>query len=139
MPRQEKITGKLDLSKRASIRGKQVITKTAHYTVTLEDSGKMLVANNSGQPIFFTLPLANTGEGCTFSFYNINAASMTVNSAESGGAIFSGASLNGAHLVNCVNLGDTQRLAKSAYVWGDGTRWLLQAPFLVNTDRVVQG
>ena len=139
MAQQEKITKRLDLRNRASIRGKQVLTKTAHYSVTVEDSGKMLVANNSGQPIFFTLPLVNTGEGCTFSFFNINTASMTVNSAESGGAIFSGASLNGAHLVNCVNLGDTQRLAKAAYVWGDGTRWLLQAPFISNTDRIVQG
>ena len=139
MAQQEKITKRLDLRNRAEIRGRQVVQKTAHYTVALTDSGKRLVANNSGQPIFFTLPLINTAEGCTYYFYNINTGSMVVNSAESGGAIFSGASLNGAHLVNAVNLGDTQRLAKSAFVWGDGTRWMLEAAFVINTDRVVQG
>lgn len=134
MPQQEKITRKLDFRKRATIVGRKVIAKTAHYSVVASESGQLLAANNSQQPIFFTLPLVNSGDGLFFKFFNINTAPMCVNSTEAEGSIFSVGSVNAIHVVNSVNLGHTQRIAKQAEVWGDGTRWLLWAGFTINTD-----
>lgn len=138
MPQQEKITKKLDLRKRATITGRKVIVRTAHHSVAANESGQLLVANNSDQEIFFTLPLVNSGDGLFFKFFNINTAAMCVNSTEAEGAIFSVGSVNAVHVVNSVNLGHTQRLAKQAEVWGDGTRWLLWAGFTVNTDVILK-
>ena len=140
MAQQVKATKELDLKKRARIVGRQVIKKTGHYSVVEDDSGKLLAANNSSQAVYFTLPLANTGDGLYYNFFNMNTNSMCVNSVESGGAILFSASANATHLVNSVNLGDTQRLGKSCQVWGDGTRWyLVSAGFTINTDRIVAG
>ena len=79
MPQQEKITKKLDLDKRAQVTGVRIVAKTANYTVDkLLDSGSYIIADNSSQAIFFTLPPVNACNGQYWNFFTANAGIMQI-------------------------------------------------------------
>ena len=53
MAREEKLTGKLDLKKRASIEGRRVKPVAANYSVVAgDDSGSLIVLTNASVPTF---------------------------------------------------------------------------------------
>ena len=79
MPQQEKITRKLDFDKRATIQGVRILNKQANYSVdALLDSGSYILANNSAQSIFFTLPAVSVSNGEYWDFIVANAGVMQI-------------------------------------------------------------
>lgn len=58
-----------------------VVTKTAAYTVLVEDSGTVFVADHASTAPNFTLPtIATANKGVFYIFFNIGAAGMVVTS-----------------------------------------------------------
>ena len=79
MPQQEKITRKLDLDKRAQIRGVRILAKTANYSVSSDvDSGSYIIADNSSKLIFFNLPAVNAVNGHYWDFVAVNSGKFQV-------------------------------------------------------------
>lgn len=79
MPQQEKITRKLDLDKRAEIRGVRILNKTANYSVDrYVDSGSYIGANNSSQIIYLNLPPVNAVNGHYWNLFAMNSGKFQV-------------------------------------------------------------
>jgi len=78
MAQQEKITRKLDLADSSSVRGIAYLTKTAAYTVSVNDSGKVIIANHASTQVAFTLPAVANCKGCMWFFVSLGAAGMKI-------------------------------------------------------------
>src|SRR3972149_309945 len=68
----------LDLMQSATITGITHITKTDDYTLTKEDSGKVIIANDATNQPNFTLPAVANGKGLCFIIYSKGAFGLKV-------------------------------------------------------------
>ena len=78
MPQQENITNELDLKRSAHVKGLKTSVKTANYTVTMEDSFSLLIANHATNQITFTLPEVAAAAGGIWFFSSLGAAGMKI-------------------------------------------------------------
>lgn len=90
MPRSDNYTGRLRVTGEISatnvinygftgeIIHRGVISKDANYAVPNSVSGAIIIANNSAQPIFFTLPPVNAANGRIWDFFNANTGIMQI-------------------------------------------------------------
>ena len=72
------VTNAVNLGYTGTIHRPRVAIKTANYSVALADSGGYLVANNSGQIIYFNLPAVNTCNGRVWSFFTANTGKFHI-------------------------------------------------------------
>lgn len=79
MPQSEKITRRLDLDKRAEIKGVRILAKAVNYDVDrYVDSGSYLGANNSSQVVYFNLPPVNAVNGYYWNFFAMNSGKFQI-------------------------------------------------------------
>jgi len=120
MALQYNIKYKLDLRQTARIVGRRIISKSVNYQVDyLTDPGSLIVANNSGQLINFTLPYVEQCNGHCYSFMAGNTGIMMVSARNADTMV----TLNDV-AADAVNYGYTNYIAGSACdIWSDGTKY----------------
>lgn len=90
-----------------------VITKTANYTVTTSDLGKLIAANAGGGQFTITLPAAvSAGDGAVIAIKKTDTSDNAVIVAANGTETIDG--------VNSLSLGSP---SESLYLIGDGANW----------------
>ncbi len=120
MSQQISVYREINLKDGASVRGLQTIAKTASYTVTLADSGKLLVANHATVAVAFTLPAVATAKGCVWHFANKGAAAMSVVAPT---AIIIGK--NSATVTTVAFSTTSEIIGAACSIRGDGTNYYL--------------
>ena len=119
MSQQVRVYRELDLKYAARIIGRQVIVKTAAYTVLPADAGKLLIANHATVAVTFTLPAVAACKGLTFYFANIGAAGMAI----TGGTADKMVVTNDAAADTVTYSTANQIIGAACMVWGDGSNY----------------
>lgn len=126
MPQRDRYTRNLDFRKRATITGRRIRTVQTNYSVVSNeyggDSGTMMVADNSSQNIFFSLPPVNAINGQFYEFFNANTGKMQIVGDTNAIVCTYGVT------IKAVNYGIVGALTGvSGAIWGDGTKYLLMS------------
>jgi len=96
---------------------RNVVAKTAAYTVTAAESGTIFTTQGATAAVVFTLPATTACDGLEFIFYNCEDVDMTVTA----GTVDTMTALNDV-AADSVKFGTTSLKAGNAFwVFGDGT------------------
>jgi len=115
----------LDLRGSGYIRHKASFSKNANYAVANTDSGKYIIASNSAQDIYFTLPAVATANGDVFTFFNANSAAMLVRSPDATNSILTAQSVNATDRFHTVNTSGAVNFGTVAEFVSDGSTYYL--------------
>ena len=118
MSQQVKVYRELDLQNLAKITGRQVISKTGDYAVSVNDSGKLIIANKAGTAVAFTLPAVASSKGRTYYFAVLGSGGMTIN-GPAGTNVIVGKNNAAANTVAFTTA--SEMIGAACRFWGDGT------------------
>jgi hypothetical protein len=96
---------------------RNVVAKTANYTVTAAESGTIFTTQGATAAVVFTLPATTACDGLEFIFYNCEDVDMTVTA----GTVDTMTALNDV-AADSVKFGTTSlKVGGGVWVFGDGT------------------
>ena len=119
MSQQVNVYRELNLQDSAKITGRQVIAKTAAYTVTPDDAGKLLVGNHASTQVAFTLPAVASCKGLVFHFASLGAAGIKI----IGGTTDKIVVQNDAAADSVSYETASEKIGAACMVWGDGSNY----------------
>ena len=112
------VTHTLDLMQSATITGITHITKTDDYTLTKEDSGKVIIANDATDQPNFTLPAVADGKGLCFTIFSLGAFGLKVTALTA--AIVS---KNNAAATTVSYETTSEKIGSACMIAGNGSKW----------------
>ena len=95
-----------------------IVSKTASYTLKIEESGSVVIANHATVAVVFTLPAVASSEGVYYRFFNIGAAEMDITAPT--GTLVSDGSASTTTIAFAVT---DHIIGGAAMVVCDGTYW----------------